>query len=582
MHRREKLAWAAVLIGSALAVSVMFIFYRVMVGVWLPQILTQVETDSIYYLTNVHQVVRGHWMIGNPYLAEYWDAVYPGLLFPTWVTAIPGLLGAGINAVYVINALLYGILTGAFLYVICRRITDRTWLAAGLAVLGVASLSNLLTRPIVMQTVYPVFGFFMLALLGVVEKPHAAKRYVPLAVASALAFYVYPHLWMQNFTSVGLLCLWALWKKDAKMLRNLAMMIGGVIVVCIPQIMTTVALFTDPAVSAINKSVGLVDTHAVLPLTIMNIKYSILVALGLLALRMRRRFSTMETLLCLLTLPVIIAAVSNVVTGKLMDFHSHPWRLGLMVNIVTLAVLYRSFGERRARWDRIVIGFCLAAIVFTTVNRTFIRLNSYGYLLKPQEVVHDYAFQKDYARVFAFLKANGVRDRVILADEQLGSIIPLYTDNGVLFCTRAALHTVPADELLERFLAYFVNDVDAEFLKAHVSDYAGLTHKETITYKNAYPDPSLGGIIRAFGYGLIGKTLPGTWHEATLIDEIGGQPVLDAMLARHKEIRKNYEQYLRKYHVAYVIEDKKAPWNPLVPQHAKKVFTDDRFTVYAL
>jgi len=566
--------------------SVPFIFSRIVLGAWLPTILTQLEVDSIYYMIQIQKVLHGNWMIGNPYLLEYSTAAYPAPLLSVWLAAIPGLLGADINAVYAVNALLYATLTGGILYALCLRLTNRhQLLSLIIAVLGTASMSNFILRPVFMQTVYPVFGLFMIALLGVLEKPYDAKRSIALGIVSALGFYIYPHLWMQNFTSLGLLFLAALWQRDTKMLKQMTIMGIGMIIVCLPQILTTIALFTDPAAKLINQRVGMLSTHAVLPVTIMNNKYSITTIVVLLLLRAydnKRRFSKGELLLLLLASAVVIAALSNTVTGLVMDFITHPWRLGLMVNVVTIPVMITSFRQRQALLPRVLIGMCLAALVFTTVNRVFIRQNSYGYLCHRDEIVEQHTLTQDYERIFAYFSGNDIPPSVILAPERLSQIIPLYSEHGVLYFPRAELYPVPDDELLERFLAYNIDTVNAASLAERVSDYSGLRHKELIMYKNAYPDHSLSGIIRALLYGLAGKKPPGDWQPATLIDEIGGQAFIDKTLALHATIQRAYVKYLRKYNVHYIVTDRNVEWNPQVPKEAKMIYTDERFSIYTL
>lgn len=560
MSRKDIWAWAAVLAGSAFAASIPFLFYRIALGSWLPQVLPQLESDSLYYLIGIQKVLQGHGSLGNPYFLEYRDAAFPGLILATWLAALPGFLGLTINQVFAFDALFYGTLTGALLYVLCLRVTgNRRVISAVTAVLGVASVNNLIIRPAVMQTVYPVFLLFCLALLAVLEHPADKRRYVPLGIVCAFSFYLYPYLWMIEFSALGLLGLSLIWQREWKTLAYFAVTGIAATVVCIPQILTIVSLFHDPMGIAINRRTEYVATHVVLPLTILNNKYTILLILLLAFLAFRKALSAAEKMLLLLSGGVVLVAVSNFVTGKEMDFITHPWRIGLMVNAIAIAVLLRTLHERKNRLECAVTGLCLALIVLTTASRVGIRMNAYGYLLHPEPVIAAHAAQNDYKNVFAFLASHDIHNSVILVQQDLGFYVPLYTDNTVLFVARAALHVVPDDELLERFLVFHSGEITADFLREHVEDFSGGGVMHEAIYRNAYSKTNV-----------------------EPIDLIGGEAFIRKTLTLARAVDHDYAAYLKKYHVRYAITDNTAAWNPRIPPTAKKIFSDERFVIYKI
>lgn len=557
-----KSGWHISLIGAALTVLPMFLLYHSITGSFLPAILPQLENDTIYYLTQVQKVLQGHASLGNPYILEYRDAAFPGLKLAVYLSSIPGFLGLSINMVYAVNAVFYSVLTGAVLYALCLRITNRAPAASAvLATVGTASLHNLIIRPAVMQTVYPAFGFFMLALLIVITKPKQASSYIALCIATTLSFYLYPHLWMQTFTAYGLLFLASLLRREAAFARDLLVTGIGIVLLCLPQIITTIHLFTEPMAVLINIRSGLVNTHAVLPLTITNNKYTILIVVALLLLRNRRRFRPDEVLLLLLTSSILIAATSNVVTGKLMDFHTHPLRLGLMVNIIGLAVFWRTVVSASVRIEKWIASFCITLLLLTTVNRVCIRANAYSYIPKRTDIRLLYEKISDYERIVQFLNKNNIHNSPIAAENFLAFMLPLYTDNTTLLVGRANLHVLPQEELLERFLVQNVDHVDRAFLLNHVDYFGGLDYIEEAKYKNAFAEEK-------------DKIQP--------IDLLGGDAYLDTVLQRHTEINRNYEQYLRKFHIRYIITDKLSDVNPRVPRSASNMYEDKRFAVYAV
>lgn len=574
---------AVVLAGSLTALAVPFLFSAALFGEPLPRVLTQLESDSLYYLTIIKSVIGGDLFAGNPYILEHRDAVLPALLLPFWMSAIPGWLGLPINGVYLFNALFYSGLTGWIVHVLLKKIRGRDdWIAVAIAVLGIASLSNLILRPAIMQTVYPAFGAFMIALLGVLRKPDQPIRLLALGCAMTVSFYLYPHLWVQTFSAVGVWYLVLLWRRDLRAVKLMTMMGLGVVLACLPQIIMMTSLLRDPELALLSARNGVLHTHAVLPLTVLNNKFPILALGGLLALRIRGKLSADETLLALLCFAILIAAFSNVVTGIEIDAPTHPWRPGLLVTVVGIAVFLHSLEARTIAWKRLVAGACLGMLLFTTVNRTFLRLHPFGYVLKSAEVIELHEEQKGYAEVFNFLNRSGISNAVFLADERMSTLIPLYTDNFVLFSKKAGLHVIPDAELQERFLVYYDPLFDERFLRHNTEALRGVHLEHAMIYANAYPEHSLWGYGKAFALGLAGKTVKGAVPPVTQVDLMGGQPYVDEMLRKHADISDHYEAYLQKYKVRYAIQSKNGSWKLRIPDSATVIYDDDWNTIYQL
>ncbi|MDD4628509.1 MAG: hypothetical protein PHE68_03920 [Candidatus Peribacteraceae bacterium] len=559
MQRRDILAWMGVLVGSALTAAVLFAYNRYVTGSFLPHILPQVEEDSLYYLSQVREVLDGHPALGNPFIREYADAPFPGLRFPVWIAAIPGLLGADINAVYAINAFLYSILTGALFFVLGMRVSGgRSALSAASAVIGTASLHHLLIRPVIMQTVYPAFLLFLIALFSVLQEPHRWRRYLFLGIALVMVFSIYPFSWIAAFTATGLLFLLRVWQRDWMAVKYLLLMGIGAMVICLPQIFTTIALFRDPVASTINIRSGFVATHLVLPITIMNLKYTIFLCMMILFLRTRRGLTVPETLLLIIGASLVIGATSNVITGKEMDFDTHFWRLELVMNVVAVLTFLPALLRRSRLAERITAGLVTAALLFTIVNRTFVRANAYRYLRIAAQEMPVHRSVQEYDRVFSFFRKEGVRNHVIMSPEEMGVYIPVYTENYILHHFRAGLHVMPDEELRDRFLTNNVDRVNEKFLKETTEFYAGLRPTRTALYLNTY-----GGNVEP-------------------IDLIGGQDYLQETLRTHAKIAHAYSQSLQKFDVTYIVTDAKAEDNPRVPAGATEVFRDERFTVFHL
>ncbi len=546
-------AWIAVLLGAAATAFVPFWAMHHATGSWLPSVLPRLSADSRYYLTQIREVLDGHPWIGNPYIRDYADAWFPGLLLPIWTGAIPGFLGLEMNGVFAANGIAWIFVTAGLFNVLLLRLTegDRTVSAFG-AVLGVASLHNFLIRPIT-QVAYPVLLLFLLSLFGILERPRAPLRYLSLGLLCVFAFYLYPHLWMIAFTATGFLFLRLLWLRDWKAVRLFLLMAVGIAILCIPQIRITASLFSDPMAKVINYRSGLVESHRVLPITLLNLKYIIVMTCCLLFVWTRRGLRNAELLLLFIGSAILFAAMSNVITGKEMDFPTHPLWQGFLVNVVAACTFASAFLRSGDRRDRIVCGILACAFLFTIISRTFVSGNAFPYLKAGESA--DWPMQQGYARVFEFLDKHGVNDDVILSAQGIDDYLALYTTNYNFYSQRAPLQMIPSDELLDRFLLQYADEITPAFIREHVDGFMGYGPEHALWYLDA------------------GKEQ---------IDLIGGDAFVEKTMKRFRELSARYDGELKRYGVHYVVTDARSVSNPRIPKAATKIWNDDRFAVYEL
>jgi len=554
-NNQTLLAWFAVLLGCTAITSIVFIFFKITVGSFLPAILPEIQSDLLYYLVQAKEVLDGFPMLGNPYIIEHSKAQFPGLLLPIWLTALPGFLGVGINTLYVINVFFYSILLGGLLFIISKKCTNnKLWLSVGISILGLASLHNLMIRPAIMQTVYPAFALFVIALLGVLKNPHSTKQYIYLGLITSVSFYLYPYLWMITFTAVGMLILTAALQRNWGTLQRLLVMEICILAICIPQILTTISLFTDAGAHELQNRIGLVETHRIHPLAIVYAKYTFMTVGGLLLLRTQRKLRVPELLTLLLTASLLIATYSNLITGKELHFETHFWRIGMFINIIAIAVFTEAVKEGRVQ--RTVAGACLALLLFATVNRVAIRMGGFAYLTKTEVTHASYRNFQSFETIFNYFNNNNIADVVIMAPERLSRYIPLYTKNYVYFVGPARSHTISDSELLERFIIKNIDRITGELLMQNLVTFRGWKAEREASILNAY-----GGNVQP-------------------IERIGGQEFIEATLAKSKQIDKEYDIFLRKYQIDYIVIDAMATYNPRLPTGSSPVFQTDRFTIY--
>ena len=278
-----------------------------------------------------------------------------------------------------------------------------------------------------------------------------------------------------------------------------------------------------------------------------------LVVVGFLFVRTRRTLSHPELILLLISSGILVAALSNVVTGKEIDFDSHPLWISFLVNVVAIAVFASSY-TTSIGLARVVSGIMVCAFLFTTTARTV--RNSLPYLWRFDAVAAQQL--QDYQRIFSFLQGVDTSQSVILAPNTIGNYIPIYSNDYVFFDGWALLHVIPDDELLERFLVQNIDTVTEESLRKDVTPVAGWGPGRAARYQNAYGE------------------------QVQPLELFGGEAFIQSAMEKHRNIRSQYEVYLRKYHAEYAITDTKAPDNPRIPPGASLLYREDRFTIYQL
>lgn len=543
-----------VIVGSVLFGCLPIFYFYSVFGIWLPKIMPQLSSDSLYYLTQAREVLDGHASLGNPFIKEYADAWFPGLLLPIWIVALPGFLGFGINDIFVFNKIFWHVCTSLVLFVLFLRITKNdTWLSAGISLFGLLSLHNLIIRPI-LQVVYPALALFLLALLGVLEKPRSKTWHAILGFSAAFAFYLYPYLWMAEFAALGLLVLYRIWCKDWAATKMMLFVWVGVVLLCIPQVFTVASLFSDEMSKTIGERSGLVESHRVFLLTITNLKYIIAIPLVFGFLRIWRKWSASEAMLLFIACGILLSAFSNVITGKFLDLDTHPLWMAFLIHFVAIPVLATSLIHRwkAPLWERALLVLMLFAFVFTTTARTW--RNALPYIM-PRNIEVELSSQ-DYVRVLSFLQQAGADESVVMAPVEIGQSVVLYSNNYLLYFPATVLHVIPDEEILERWLLQNVDRADASFVEQGVANVAGYKVIQQTRFKKAQGE------------------------EVKWVDIVGGEAFVNRALALREEIAKNYSAYLAKYHTEYIVTDTLAPDNPRVPNEAEKMYSDDRFTIY--
>ncbi len=243
-----------------------------------------------------------------------------------------------------------------------------------------------------------------------------------------------------------------------------------------------------------------------------------------------------------------------------------PWRYSLLVLPLVCVPLGRySLQHVRLRALPLFTGLVVIACLLTTLNRS--GQGIHRYLYPKDENVRYAAFVERYDPLFAKLREQTGGPTVALAPFQLSHYVPVYTQDYVEFARPARFHPVSSQELLERMLVMYVDTADRSFIASaeQVNAYAGVGIVNTL--------------VALHDCAAMPFCNPGPIPQRE-VDMIGGEAFLDTAEQLLHTIDQQYETYLNKYHVRFIVHDAKESLNPRIPKDAKAIWSSGDFVLY--
>ncbi|MDD3897132.1 MAG: hypothetical protein PHU04_04860 [Candidatus Peribacteraceae bacterium] len=568
--KRQYIGITVVILACMCIATVPFLYLYWITGSFLPGVMPQLQSDILYYLVQIDEVLSGRWLLGNPYFMEYGHLRSPAILLPIWIAAIPGLFGLPINVLFLVNAYLYSVLTGILFYVLLYRCSKgNVMVATALSIIGTAYCYDFILRPAIMQVVYPVFLMFLITFLLYLEKPHNWPIKILLAFTTALSFYTYLYVWMIAFTMLGLILCWDAAHRRYKLIRNHSHVIILALILCGPQIYIMLADASNPMFQELTARTGLISSHLIRPLTLLNLKYIFATSIVLSLLYRKKDMPKSAILILLVSMGIIISACSNLITGIELDLPTHPWRLSLIITpIATACFLLTATKEKRGVWEKLLAIGMVMLLLGTLFTRIIISNNSFHYFRDPAERTETYKSIQQYKSALDFLNTMEPKRQVVLTVGLLGSYIPLYTDHTLLFHGTGRFNVIPTEELQERFLMNYVDHITEDFLTdiVNIRDLVGNGPLQKQQYENvceALPFCKSDGI-------------------KTPLERVGGQEFIQKFMKRSQTVSHEYKELLKKFNVSLIAIDKENMYPPRMPDNAERIYSDQRVEIWQL
>ena len=544
-------------------------------------------TDENFYYARMHALLTGHVTTGNPYYLEHTDGPPLVIFAGVWLSAVPFFLGLPPLAALYVNFIVWSLAFIAAAYALLRALRVSAWWSVfGVLAMYAESFAHV-WRPVNLQTVFPVYFLFYLALLRSIEKPNRRHVWL-LGATTGVNCYLFSYLWQAAVITLVPLFLFALVRKEWLLARAIFFtgLIGGGIGLPIPLYALWLS-HTSPYFWESVYRLGLVNTH--IPTS--EIFYSggwvwALCALAVFVLwcqpllRRDTVFTKLILFICISGLGLWCMQASNAITGKWLETGEHvrllilPW---LMFATLALAL---ALWQRRAALSRPLFFAAVGWVcVLIGANMYFGSLYIAPFLPHRATALR-WQDEQAFAKPFAWLNTQAP-GAVVWSNpnDDITEFIPLYTRDFVLSTYFGMLELVPEQEIRERYLVsqYFDKPTAADLATdADMSQYLG---------RRDYPHEAKTierevKLCRMFFF--FNKQ-----HDCGAIPTpqslLGPQFFAELAAKFTDDIHPHIVSYLKKYHVTYILKDKlyDTQYHPEI-LGAKKVYADERFEIYKL
>lgn len=545
-----------------------------------------VHGDWKYYEPRIREILDGHPFIGNPFSLEYNNELPPAFFFADWLSAIPQLLGLSLELGTIVNDIIWSLLFVFLAYGILRELGVSKIFSVIGAELSYIQVFDLMTATVSMQTIFPVFLFFLFSFLVWIKNGAAKKRMILLIIASVLSFYVYTYLWQIALVMFGLVGLYWLLIKDKDRIFNLIRILCYTFLFSAPLFALTYLQVTHPDYWDTMQRIGLIETR----LPTAEVFYSgRWVALALLLwfavfkwreeLRMEPSYKLSLFFFAISGFSMLIVSASNVITGKDLELAQHIMRFIMAWMPLAFIGFLFFIKEYFARFKSLnlykkIIIFVLC-FIYLAAMFSYYKWFSYP-VLHRQEIWQRIIDNQKLNAPLNWLENTEKNPVVIWADDSnsvTNGYITVLTKHYVL-SGGALLQLMSSKEVEERYLvSNYFNNLNLEDIKNDFKLYAGIgnaVHPAKVHNRRVV-------LCNFFQFNLFGVNCG---EKTDAISLKGEKYFVDLHNKYAKEIVPNIDEYLKKYHVAYFLKNIRN--NEIRPEKlgAREVYSDENFVIY--
>lgn len=544
-------------------------------------VLPQGVTDSLYYYARIHEVADGHPFIGNPYVLEYQDTYSPAFFLPDLVSAIPLVFGIPFNFAILLNIFVWSFV---FLILAYKLLTllkiQKNWAIIWSLFMYIGSYSFML-RPTVMQTIFPLFLFFLITFLQFLYEPHIKKRIVSLAFVSALTFYFYNYLAFIVFFTLAIVFLVHLTAKRYKELRSLTMVGLYTTVLLVPFGMYSLMQMSSPLYFETLSRIGLIYTR--IP-SLESFFYGRWIVVGLASFVVLWRifpkkdnaYIEKRIFWCATGGALFVGLFMNVLTGAELTLGMHIGRFVVLWLLILLGVfVHEWYFSQSNKSKRITISAHVLIGVLTLILSIGVVRNIPRALavFKFDERGYKVAELQAYAGPLQWLEEHTEKQSVVWSNMSFAGYVPVMTKHYTLFHLGTTLHAIPKKELEERFLlSQSLEEVTIDTLREDFELYAGSGLSTDL--------PRVHNTRASFCTAASKVVTMPPCPKKTDALTLQGDVYFENLMRDFIYVKDNRKSLLAKYNVKYLVVDTKNDEYKVPVATSSAVYNDGRFLIF--
>lgn len=520
---------------------------------------------TAYYLSLINESSKGNWSLGSPYFLEWRYAPY---LYPALNINAAGLF----KQVSGLDIKMYSLAMDYIcIFIIMALILAAFLLLFQFNYFGYLAATFYIFFPwhtVWSRTLSPEINFipFVLFLIFYFSRFSFWKRELALAFLAGILFYIYPYYWTFALVLLGISDLFEFWKQKKIIWEHLYKysIIGGMAVWYLAHLWQISHL---PYYQETMARIGFLHsrlpagwyTQAVLLgsliLFFLFLKYasSIINSASLAGGFFYKSIAGLVAGLIVLN--------QQLITNVQMEFNSHylPIILFFLISFYG-GLIFASINFIQKHFYKKI---CLAALAILAVL-----IIGYAAFLELGGGSSDSFGNKD-SKVINWFIQNQIQDKVVYAPQELNDDINVLTGNYLYFSGSQELQLMPTAELIDRF-TYF--DVLNREITDNLIGWQGLVFGQI--FKSVWQKDSVVNKVKA---KIAGRDFtPATLTQYTKYD-FGPM--------REKRINPDpveFNQYLEKYHVSYLVYRQKDRYGIYASVSGKIVFEDKNYLIKKL
>lgn len=553
----------------------------------------QFTGDSYFYYARLKEIFDGHPFIGNPFYIEHNNELAPAFFVADWLAAAPLFLGLSISGTVIFNLFFWSLLFVALFYLILRLSGVSEKLSFIGALLGYAASFSMLARAVSLQTVFPAFLGFLLAMIIWQKYPTNKKATFCVALTMTASVYVYTYLSQIIVVFIPLLLLYLYVKRRRIEAFYLFLACVLAFILSLPFIIYTWRQINSPYFWETMERVGLVYTHlpafnfvtagfwavAMIVLLLLSWRW-------LPVLRHDGAYVKFLNLFSLSGLAMVITSGSNIITGKESENSQHIERFMIVWLVMTLIIfLSHTLKYRQSFWQMHPIRRVVLTVLFLIAGVGVVVYAREGFSIvsmvrdNRQSVVE----RQSYAAPLRWLEDNSIEPAVIwtIGADDVNNYVTIMTKHYVFFVPSALTYLLSDAEHAERYLAYhFFDNLEQADIERDFWSYAGVAH--AVHQHKVYNRR-----VRVCRLLLLDKM---GYNCGELTDSIAfqGRDFFQNLYNQYvKEIKPNIVQKLQKYQVSYILVDglyypNMADNFAMAGINSTLAYRDNRFSIYII